>query len=148
MLIGSVLNGAALAQAPRKPAPAVTARDVLGVWSFRTSVYRQSCVLSGRMVIRAGANARDFLCSFEAIETCSDIRLETEQTCEASFDDGQLTIDSEVGALTFPKEGYDLENYWPDNFDLAVESANRMTGILRSFASAPVVFERGTGAIS
>jgi hypothetical protein len=136
----------ALPAAAQKPAPAgaqsgAKSANITGGWSFITQTYSNGCRMSGQMTLRpspAGKHA----CTFTTQEKCNDITVHAKESCEAVRDGGKLTIKSTVNAVD-PKVGYE-----PDDFELTIENGARMTGMMRSFNSAPVEFFRGDAPIS
>ena len=129
----------ALAAAPVFATP--KAADVSGAWAFETQTYGSHCQLSGSMMIRPAG--KDYACTFTAQERCSDITVKAQESCEAKrLPDGSFNIIATVNKVS-PQVGYE-----PDNFELKIESGAHMTGMLRSFHSAPVDFFRGDAPVS
>lgn len=122
-----------------------TRDPILGPWQFKTPVYAETCTLSGSMMIAAGKRPNAYVCRFTAVETCQDWKVTSEQTCTATRQGDTLAISSAIVSLR-PKQpdGW----YWPDNFVLRVESAQRMSGKLDSATIAPATFWRASPAIS
>lgn len=120
----------ALAQA-RRPA-------VEGVWSYETDAYNGGCRMSGQLVVRPASRSGRHSCTLVAVEVCGDLRVRAEQTCTVSVSGDQVSIESAVRKVT-PEL-----SYAPDNFSLKLESPQRMTGRLESFATAPARFTRPT----
>lgn len=116
--------------------------NVTGAWAFETEPYRDECVLKGTMTIRPTAQPDRFVCTFTAYETCPDINVRAEETCVAQLTENGLAIKAAVGEVR------PAVSYLPDDFELDAVSTNRMTGMMRSAADAPVTFIRPDPAIS
>ncbi|MEL7129786.1 MAG: hypothetical protein AAGK23_09580 [Pseudomonadota bacterium] len=122
--------------------------NIIGSWSFETDRYRaDTCVLYGSMQVRPTAEEDIYRCTFTAVEDCDgQDRWVVEQTCRASRDGDNLAIQSTI--VNFLEFEQHTENYAPDHFALAVESANKMVGTLVSAIRAKVTFERTPDTIS
>jgi hypothetical protein len=90
----------------------------------------------GQMVIAPNANGRH-VCTFKTEEHCPDVVAKAEESCTATRAGTAVNIKSIVKSVN-PAIGYD-----PDDFELKIENSARMTGMMRSFNSAPVEFYRG-----
>ena len=134
-LLAAVLIGAAsIATAAAAP------HAVDGAWAFKTVPFQGDCVMTGRLVVKPtvkGAHS----CELIAYQTCSAYKITTKQTCQLSETNGAVTIKSKIVHST-------STGYAPDDFELKLESAARMTGELRSADIAKVTFYRGDEAIS
>ena len=125
--------GAALAlAAAAKPAPA---DPVLGPWAFKTASYGPGCVLEGRMEVRPGPAPGQYVCAFDAVETCRAWVARAKETCTAARSANGLSISSTVVS-------YDGVSYQADHFVLDTLGPDDMRGTMRSVYSAPVAFSR------
>lgn len=133
----------ALPAAAQKPTAATGSKTavITGPWSFITQTYANGCRMSGQMQMVADRAGR-LTCTFTTEERCPDIVVNAKETCQAVRKDGALTITSKVVSVT-PQVGYDS-----DDFELTIQNGARMTGMMRSFNSAPVEFFRGDAPIS
>jgi hypothetical protein len=112
-----------------------------GEWTFKTESYGPfKCVLSGRMRIAKSRTGAE-ICTFQATEVCTDRRFKAEQSCTVSRSDDQITIVSRIIRA-------DTESYRPDDFDVKIETTDKMRGTMRSVYSAAVEFRRTVQAIS
>jgi hypothetical protein len=138
-LLLAAAAGLALSQiaAQQKAAPA----NITGAWAFQTEKYAGGCQMSGTMMITADPHGRH-LCTFIAREQCPDIVATAKESCIAERDGGKLKITSKVGSVQ-PSVVYD-----PDNFELTIDNGSHMSGMMRSFNSAPVEFFRGDARVS
>ncbi len=125
----------------QKPAAGAKNANIGGAWNFLTQTYSTGCRMSGVMSIKP-SNTGTYACTFQTQEKCNDITVYPKETCEAVRDGGKLTITSKVISVT-PQVGYDQ-----DNFELTIQNGARMTGMMRSFNSAPVEFFRGDAPVS
>ncbi|MGE3303436.1 MAG: hypothetical protein AB7M12_10010 [Hyphomonadaceae bacterium] len=132
---------AAADAAGAQPKPKAAGPSIAGQWAYETDVYANGCKMTGLMTIKPDAAGRH-ACVFESREQCPDISVVAQESCLAQRQGDVLTIKSAVHAVK-PQVGYD-----PDDFDLKIESGSRMTGMMRSFHSAPVIFRRGDAPIS
>lgn len=122
--------------------------DVLGTWSFQTQPYRQgTCLMTGTMHLSPAPEEGTYGCELTAIEVCSAWgRSVVRQSCQARRFGNQVSIRSQVEEMLETKvEGL---IYWPDNFTLTVQSADRMFGALVSAVTAPAEFRRANDGIS
>lgn len=122
--------------------------DVLGTWSFQTHPYRQgTCLMTGTMHLSPAPEEGTYQCELTAIEVCSVWgRSVVRQSCQARRFGNQVSIRSQVDEILESKvEGF---VYWPDNFTLTVQSADRMFGALVSAVTAPAEFRRANDGIS
>jgi hypothetical protein len=116
--------------------PAAGPANIAGNWTFQTQTYSNGCKMYGQMVIAPNATGRH-VCTFKTEEHCPDVVAKAQETCTATRAGAALTIKSQVKSVS-PAIGYD-----PDDFELKIENSARMTGMMRSFNSAPVEFFRG-----
>jgi hypothetical protein len=144
-LLLAIVFGACLAlalpAAAQKPAASSKSANIGGAWNFVTQSYANGCRMSGVMMIRQ-SNTGKYSCTFQTEEKCPDITVRAKEACEAVRDGGALKITSKVTSVE-PQVGYD-----PDNFELTIQNGARMTGMMRSFNSAPVEFFRGDAPVS
>lgn len=126
--------------------------DVLGAWSFKTEPYRfGQCVMTGTMHLSPDPEDGVYACELTAHEDCTDVgRTLVRQTCTARRFGNQVSVRSRI--VEFLETEHTLEgvevNYYPDNFALTVQNAQRMYGALVSAVSAPVEFRRIVDGIS
>lgn len=141
VLVFAAALAAALPATAQKPAAGAKSANITGAWNFQTQTYSNGCRMSGVMSVRPSPGGKH-ACTFQTEEKCNDITVRAKESCEAVRDGGKLTITSKVGAVD-PKVGYD-----PDDFELTIQNGARMTGMMRSFNSAPVEFFRGDAPVS
>jgi hypothetical protein len=134
-LSGALFGAPAFSQ-PAKPQGASTA-NVVGAWTFQTQTYADGCKMYGELVIQPNASGKH-ICTFKTEEHCPDILAKAQESCTAQRNGATLAIKSTVLSVSPPNIGYD-----PDDFELKIENSARMTGMMRSFHSAPVEFYRG-----
>jgi hypothetical protein len=113
-----------------------TGPNIIGNWAFETESYAHGCKMAGALKISPAAKGKH-LCTFETREACPDIVVSAKESCTATRVGNRLMVKSTVLSVT-PKVGYD-----PDDFELTIKSSAHMTGMMRSFNSAPVEFFRG-----
>jgi hypothetical protein len=140
-LVFAAALAAALPAAAQKPASGSKVASITGAWSFLTQSYANGCRMSGQMRLAPSSSGKH-ACTFSTEEKCPDIVVHAKETCEAVREGGKLTIKSKVGSVD-PQVGYD-----PDDFELTIQNGARMTGMMRSFNSAPVEFFRGDAPVS
>lgn len=126
--------------------------DVLGAWSFKTVPYRfGQCTMTGTMHLSPDPEDGVYGCELTAHEDCADVgRTLVRQACTARRFGNQVSVRSRI--VEFLETEHAIEgvevNYYPDNFALTVQSAERMYGALVSAISAPVEFRRIVDGIS
>ena len=134
---------AAMPAAAQKPASTGSAAaNITGAWTFQTQTYANGCRMSGQMLIEPAKNGVTHACTFSTEEKCPDIVVKAKEACTATRSAGKLSIKSTVKSVE-PQVGYD-----PDDFDLTIRNGALMTGMMRSFNSAPVEFFRGDAPVS
>lgn len=112
---------------------------LLGPWEFQTEPYADGCSMRGSVTIVPGraANAAPLACTMVAYETCSDLKVRAEQTCEVRQRGDAVEIVAAVQKVE-PRVGYA-----PDNFSLkVVKPGELMRGLLNSASTAPAEFVR------
>jgi hypothetical protein len=122
---------------PARPAQS----NISGAWTFQTQTYADGCKMYGEMNIQPAANGKH-ICTFKTEEHCPDVVAKAQETCTAQRTGDSVKIESVVKSVT-PQIGYD-----PDDFELKIENSAHMTGLMRSFHSAPVEFYRGNAPTS
>jgi hypothetical protein len=132
LLIPLTLAAAIAIAAAGKPSP------VTGAWSFKTQPYDGGCVMTGELSVSSAPRNGSYSCKLVARETCPDLKITAQQVCTLTEKNGKVAIKSSIALLSDPSMAYS-----PDNFELTLESAARMTGELRSADIAPVLFYRG-----
>ena len=135
---------AAAAQAQtgaRRPANNASTANITGYWAFETDTYSNGCKMTGVMTIRPDARG-NHVCSIETNEKCTDIEVRAKETCFAKHAVVDLLVTSTVTSGA-PEVGYE-----PDDFELKIQNSSYMTGMMKSFNSAPVRFFRGDAPVS
>jgi hypothetical protein len=141
LAIAAIAVACAAPAVAQKPAAGAKNANIAGAWNFLTQTYSNGCRMSGVMAIKPSTTGK-YSCTFQTQEKCNDITVHAKESCEAVRDGGKLTIASKVLSVD-PQVGYDQ-----DNFELTIQNGARMTGMMRSFNSAPVEFFRGDAPVS
>jgi hypothetical protein len=141
IVAAAIAFACAMPAGAQKPVAGSKNANITGAWTFLTQTYSNGCRMSGQMAIKASPSGKH-ACTFATEEKCNDIIVRAKESCEAVRDGGALTITSKVISVN-PQVGYDQ-----DNFELTIQNGARMTGMMRSFNSAPVEFFRGDAPIS
>lgn len=137
LLIPLALAAAVAVTAAGKPSP------VVGAWSFKTQPYDGGCVMVGDLSVSPSPKNGAYSCKLVAHETCQGMKITAHQICTLTEKSGKVAIKSTIALLSDPSM-----SYAPDNFELKLENAARMTGELRSADIAPVLFYRGEVPVS
>jgi hypothetical protein len=140
-LVFAAALAVALPATAQKPASGSKSANITGAWSFLTQSYAKGCRMSGQMRLAPSSSGKH-ACTFSTEERCPDIVVRAKETCEAVREGGKLTIKSTVDSVD-PQVGYDN-----DDFELTIQNGALMTGMMRSFNSAPVEFFRGDAPVS
>ncbi len=120
-----------------------------GRWRFQTDrVNGGNCTLAGDMNVWKAASS--YKCRFTAVQACGGvppIRIEVEQSCNASLDGMRVTIQSKIEKYVkvSPPEMEETvrSGYAPDHFKVTLNAAgSEMSGMFHSLSDAPVVFRR------
>ena len=126
--------------------------DILGMWTFQTSVYREGqCQMAGQMHVSSAEEPGTYTCEITANEVCTGLGESVVlQSCVARRVGNQVTVRSNIEQMLESKDAFvGLESsYAPDNFSLTVKSSRRMFGSLVSAVTAPVEFKRDIGGMS
>lgn len=141
LAIAAIAIACAAPAIAQKPAAGAKSANISGAWNFLTQTYSNGCRMSGVMAIKPSTTGK-YACTFQTQEKCNDITVHAKETCDAVRDGGKLTITSTVKSVD-PQVGYD-----PDHFELTIQNGARMTGMMRSFNSAPAEFFRGDAPVS
>jgi hypothetical protein len=141
----TLASAAALAVAGAALAQSEAQTEIVGSWAFEAAVvHDESCTFTGEVVIRRGVGPDHYLCEMVANDVCPGAwSFRAEQTCFATRDGDQLSIQSRITKLD-PPSG----NYLPDNFELEIVDGSLMVGELRSAMIASARFYRTIGPIS
>lgn len=129
------------------------AGDILGVWSFATTPYRDgNCTMTGTMHLTPDPESGVYDCELTAREVCEGWGTSiVRQQCTVRRVNNQVTVRSTIAEILESK-GPLLENarvnYLPDNFALTVTGPSRMYGALVSAVRAPVEFTRSREGVS
>lgn len=131
------------------PANAEQDTDISGTWNF-TANLRIPCEFTGQAKLAPSADKTksDYTCEMTARQYCPsmDIDYTVRQSCKVRNTRGQVWVQATIEEfLTGPETG----NYYPDNFNLSIQSRNEMVGALVSSGTArSAVWTRTEGSIS
>lgn len=123
--------------------------DLTGTWNF-TANLRIPCEFSGQATLSPNQDRTesDYSCEMTARQYCPsfDIDYTVHQTCKVRNTRGQVWVQATIKEFL---KGEDSGSYYPDNFNLSIQSDSEMTGALISAGNArPAVWRRTEGSIS
>ena len=122
--------------------------DLSGTWNFAANI--QFCEFTGQatLVPNQDKSVSDYSCELTARQYCPefDIDYTVHQTCRVRNTRDQVWVQATIKEFL---RGEDTGNYYPDNFNLSVQSNSEMTGALISAGNArTAVWRRADGSIS
>lgn len=123
--------------------------DLTGTWNF-TAKLRIPCEFSGQATLKPSEDRRetDYSCEMTARQYCPELNIDyaVRQTCKVRNTRGQVWIQATIEEFL---RGQDTGSYYPDNFNLSVQSSSEMSGALISSGNArPAIWVRSDGTIS
>ncbi|MGB3625413.1 MAG: hypothetical protein WA989_06290 [Henriciella sp.] len=120
--------------------------NLSGLWTFEADV-QQICSFTGQARLIPRDDPSSYGCELTARQDCPavDVTYTVEQTCTADVEDGVLTVRSTIVNFL---EGSPTGNYLPDNFQLRIEDASTLNGVLLGTGAYPAIWRRAEGAIS
>ena len=137
--LAPMLSGAAFAEQASDDVP-----NISGEWSFEADT-GAGCSFTGSALLLGTSEPGVYECELTALQICGSEQWQVRQSCTAIRDDNILEISSEIEEYI---QGYDNGGYLPDNFRLAITSADLMQGYLMSWGFHVAEFRRSIGAIS
>ncbi|WP_018146644.1 hypothetical protein [Henriciella marina] len=139
-LAPAALGPAALGQDGDTPA------TLAGNWVFEADLH-QACTFDGQARLTPTDTKNVFGCELTARQDCPsiDVTYVVQQTCTATVNGDAMTIRSEIQTFL---QGEPSAFYTPDSFQLRIQSASRMSGVLVGADFYPAVWQRADGAIS
>ena len=123
--------------------------DLSGTWNF-TAKLRIPCDFSGQATLSPSADTStsDYACEMTARQYCPELGIDytVNQTCKVRNTRGQVWVQATIKEFL---KGEDRGTYYPDNFNLSLQSESEMVGALISAGNArPAVWIRADGSIS
>ena len=123
--------------------------DITGTWNFSANL-RIPCEFSGQATLKPADDktVSDYSCEMTARQYCPSLGIDyaVRQSCKVRNTRGQVWVQATIKEFL---KGEDTGNYYPDNFNLSVQSNSEMTGALISSGNArPAVWIRTDGTIS
>ena len=145
-LIAAILLVTAAAPAP---AHASDEADISGTWNF-TAKLRMPCEFTGQAKLAPAPDTTtsDYTCEMTARQYCPSLNIDytVRQTCKVRNTRGQVWVQATIEEFL---TGEDRGSYYPDNFNLSLQSSTEMVGALISAGNArPAVWTRTEGSIS
>ncbi len=122
--------------------------DLSGTWNFSAVI--DFCDFTGqaKLTPNQDRSTSDYSCEMTARQYCPELNIDytVNQTCKVRNTRGQVWIQATIKEFL---RGQDTGNYYPDNFNLSVQSSSEMTGALVSAGNArPAIWRRADGSIS
>jgi len=132
------------------PASAEQITDISGTWNFTANLHLPSEFTSQAKLSPAPDKTHsDYTCEMTARQYCPslDIDYTVRQTCKVRQTRGQVWVQATIEEFLVGPE--DTSSYYPDNFNLSLQSSNEMIGALLSAGNARrAVWTRTEGSIS
>lgn len=124
----------------------VAPENLSGLWTFEAKV-DPICRFTGQARLQPTDDPARFDCELTARQACPsvDILYVVEQSCTVTLENGVASVESSIVGFL---EGEPTPNYLPDHFQLAVENAAHLKGILLGSNAYPAEWRRAEGAIS
>jgi len=131
------------------PASANETIDLSGTWNFKANL-RMACDFTGQAKLTPAPDTidSDYSCEMTARQYCPDLGIDytVRQTCKVRNTRGQVWVQATIEEFL---TGEDRGTYYPDNFNLSLQSNDEMVGALISAGSArSAVWIRTEGSIS
>ena len=123
--------------------------DNSGTWNF-TAKLRLPCDFSGQATLAPtpDTTTTDYTCEMTARQYCPELNIDytVRQTCKVRNTRGQVWVQATIKEFL---SGEDRGTYYPDNFNLSVQSPYEMVGALVSAGNTrPAIWTRTDGSIS
>ena len=123
--------------------------DISGTWNF-TAKLRLPCDFSGQATLAPAPDTTttDYTCEMTARQYCPELNIDytVRQTCKVRNTRGQVWVQATIKEFL---SGEDRGTYYPDNFNLSVQSPYEMVGALVSAGNTrPAIWTRADGSIS
>ena len=123
--------------------------DLSGTWNF-TAKLRIACEFTGQATLAPAddTSETDYACEMTARQYCPTLGIDytVNQTCKVRNTRGQVWVQATIKEFL---KGEDTGSYYPDNFNLSVQSSSEMTGALVSAGNVrSAIWIRRDGSIS
>ena len=122
--------------------------DLSGTWNFTANI--RFCEFTGQATLTPNEDKRvsDYSCELTARQYCPEFEIDytVHQTCRVRNTRDQVWVQATIKEFL---RGENTGSYYPDNFNLSVQSHSEMTGALVSAGNVrSAVWRRADGSIS